>query len=87
MDFHKVIEWLGLEGAPKIIEFQFPCHRRDHQPSDLVLDQVAIAPSNRVLTTSRGGASTVFLGKTLGNLLTKSQIPDAGMNPYMHKWN
>jgi len=43
--FHRrVIEWPGLEGAARIIEFQLPCHRQDLQPPDLVLDQAAQGP-------------------------------------------
>jgi len=37
----RIIEWLGLEGTQRIIKFQLPCHRQDHQPPDLGLDQVA----------------------------------------------
>lgn len=32
--------------------FQTPCHRQDHEPPDMVLDQVAQS-SNMVLNTSR----------------------------------
>ena len=38
---HRVIEWRGLEGTPRIIKFQPLCHRQGHQPPDLILDQVA----------------------------------------------
>ena len=41
---HRITEWLGLEGIPKIIEFQHPRHRQGHQPPDLVLDQAAQCP-------------------------------------------
>lgn len=27
-----IIEWLGLEGTPKIVKFQLSCHRHGHQP-------------------------------------------------------
>ena len=36
---HRITEWLGLEGTPKIIKLQFPCSRQDHQPPYLILDQ------------------------------------------------
>ena len=39
--YHKIIEWLRLEGTPRIKEFQLPCHRQGHQPPGLVLGQVA----------------------------------------------
>lgn len=39
--FHRIVEWLGLEGTQRIIQFQTPCHRPDHWPSDLVLEQVS----------------------------------------------
>ena len=36
---HRITEWLGLEGTPRVIMFQPPCHRQGRQPPDLVLDQ------------------------------------------------
>jgi len=33
---------LGLEGTPKIIKLQNPCHRQGHQSPDLVLAQVVV---------------------------------------------
>ena len=41
-----IIEWLGLEGTPRIIELHLPCHRQNHQPPDLVLDQVACSSTS-----------------------------------------
>jgi len=38
---HKIIEWLGLEGTPRIIKFQHPCHRQGCQPPHLVSDQAS----------------------------------------------
>ena len=37
-DAKRIIEWLGLEGTPRIIKFEPPCQRQGHQPPDLVLD-------------------------------------------------
>ena len=34
---HRIIEWFGLEGTLKLIQFQPPCHGQGHLP----LDQVA----------------------------------------------
>ena len=36
---HRIIESLRLEGTPRIIKFQTPCHRQGHQPPDPLLDQ------------------------------------------------
>ena len=36
---HRVTEWFGLEGTPRTINFQPPCHRQGHQPPGLVLDR------------------------------------------------
>jgi len=33
---HRIIEWLGVEGTPKTIKFQPPCHRQGHHPPDVV---------------------------------------------------
>jgi len=41
---HRIIEQLGLEGTPRMIKLQPPCHRQGHQPPELVLDQVAQGP-------------------------------------------
>lgn len=56
-----VVEWLGLEGSPRI-KFQSPCHRHGHQPPGLVVDQVVQGPIQPVwmgvLNISRDRAST-----------------------------
>jgi len=63
-----MVECLGLAGTPRIIKFQPPCHRQGHQPPDLVLDEVARAPSNLVLSTFRDRASTTSLGSLFQHL-------------------
>ena len=68
--YHRTIEWLGLEGTPRIIKFQPLCHRQGYQPPGLLLDQVAQGPSNLVLNTSRDGASTTSLGSPYQHLTT-----------------
>ena len=40
----RIIEWPGLEGTPRSMKFQPPCHRQGHQSPDLVVDQVAKGP-------------------------------------------
>jgi len=30
----RILEWLGMEGTSKIIQFQPPCHGKAHQPPD-----------------------------------------------------
>jgi len=42
--YHRIIEWLGLEGSPEIIKFQPLCRRHGCQPPDLVLDTAAQGP-------------------------------------------
>ena len=37
---HRIVEWFGLGGTLKIIQFQTPCHGQGHLP----LDQVAQSP-------------------------------------------
>ena len=39
--FHRVIEWLGLEGTSRIMNLQLPCRMQGHQPPHLLLDQAA----------------------------------------------
>jgi len=41
---HRIIEWLGLEGIPRIIKFQPPHHRQGHQPAHFIPDQAAQSP-------------------------------------------
>jgi len=38
---HRVIEWLGLEGIPRITKFQPPCHGKGCQLLDQALSWVA----------------------------------------------
>ena len=40
VEYHRIIEWFGLEGTFKTIMFQPPCYRQGHLP----LDQVAHSP-------------------------------------------
>ena len=54
--FHRITEWLGLEGTSKIICFQTPCCGLGCQPLSQALDQVARASSNLALNTSRDRA-------------------------------
>ena len=42
--YHRITEWPGLEGTSVIMKFQPPCHRQDHQPPHLILDQAAQGP-------------------------------------------
>ena len=52
-----MIEWLGLEGTPRIIMFQPPHLRKRCQLLRHILDQVAQGPPSLALNTSRDGAS------------------------------
>lgn len=38
--FHRIMEWLGLDGTLKTIYFQLPCHGQGHHS----LDQIALSP-------------------------------------------
>ena len=58
----RIIEWLGLEGTSRVIKFQPPCHRQGCQSLDQVLDQIAWAPPDLALNTSRNGTTTTSLG-------------------------
>ena len=42
--FHKITEWLGLEGTSRIMKLQPPCCMQGHQPPYLILDQAAQGP-------------------------------------------
>ena len=57
-EFHRNIEWFGLQGTSKVIQFQPPTMARDtfHQT------RLLRAPSNLALNTSREGAGTASLG-------------------------
>jgi len=41
---YRTVEWLGLEGTSRLIEFQTTCHKWGCQPLDQILDQVDQAP-------------------------------------------
>ena len=41
---HRIIEWLGLEGTPRVIKFQLPHCDQGHQPPHLILEQAAQGP-------------------------------------------
>ena len=41
---HRIIDWLGLEGTPRITKLQSPCHKQGYQPLYLILDQAAQGP-------------------------------------------
>uniref|UniRef100_A0A8C3PLQ6 Uncharacterized protein n=1 Tax=Calidris pygmaea TaxID=425635 RepID=A0A8C3PLQ6_9CHAR len=56
---HRIIEWFGLEGTLKIIEFQTPCHGQGHLP----LDQVAQSPIQPGLEHLQGWGSHNFSGQ------------------------
>ena len=36
---HRIIEWLGLDGTPRMIKFQPHSHRQGHQPPGLALER------------------------------------------------
>ena len=42
--YHRIIEWLGLEGTSSIIKLQPPHHRQSCQTPHLILDQAAQGP-------------------------------------------
>lgn len=44
---HGMIEWLGLEGTPRITKFQPSCYRQGCQPLDQILDQIPPFISNK----------------------------------------
>ena len=70
--FHRIIEWLGLGGTPRITNFQSPCRRQGHQPSYLILDQAAQGPIQLRLEHLRDGASTASLSSLIQHLTTLS---------------
>ena len=63
---HRTIEWLGLEGTLKTIQFQSLAVSRTatHQL------RLPRAPSNLALTTSRDGAHTASLGSCASTSLS-----------------
>ena len=52
--FHRIIEWLGLEGTPRITKFQPPCCSQGCQPPHLILDQAAKGPIQPALEPLHG---------------------------------
>ena len=69
---HRIVEWFGLEGTIKIIEFQPPCYRQRHLP----LNQVAQSPTQLALECFQGGGicESSFLHKTLYFLQKRESI-------------
>jgi len=68
--FHRIIEWLGLEGTPRITKFQPPCCSQGCQPPHLILDQAAKGPIQPALEHLHGrGCSSLF--QHLTTLLVK----------------
>ena len=63
---HRIIEWFGLEGIFKIIQFQSSCYRQRH----LLLDQVAQSPIQPGLECFQRGAFITSLGNLLQCLTT-----------------
>lgn len=59
---HRIIEYIGLEGTSRIIDFQPPCHSQGCQLLDQAEDQAVQGPSGLALNTSRIRASAVSLG-------------------------
>jgi len=55
----RIIEWFGLEGTLKIIEFQPPCCGQGHLP----LDRVAQIPIQPDLEHFQGGGIHSFSGQ------------------------
>jgi len=58
-NFHRIIEWFGLEGTLQIISFQPPCHGQGH----LLPDQAAQTPVQPGLERCQGGGSHSFSGQ------------------------
>ena len=54
--YHRIIEWLGLEGTSRTTKLQPHCRRQGPQVSDLVLDQAAQGP---IITASKQGFCTI----------------------------
>ena len=42
--YHRITEWLGLEGTSRIMKLQSPHHRQGHRPPQWILDQPAQGP-------------------------------------------
>jgi len=59
ISIHRIIEWFGLEGTLKIIEFQPPCQEQGHLPPNQVA-QSSIQPG---LEHFQGGGIHTFSGQ------------------------
>ena len=83
---HKIIEWLGLDGTSRIIEFQHPCCRQGCQPlccfqrllqHHQIKYQIRLlrAPSNLALNTSRDEESTPSLRNEFQHTTLSKKLP------------
>ena len=80
---YRIIEWLGLERTPRI-KFQLPCHRKDHQPPDLILDQAAQGPIQPALEHLQGWTIHSLSGQPVPerhHSLCKERPPDIQSKP------
>jgi len=59
-NYHRIIEWFGLEGTLKLIWFQPPCREQGHLP----LDQVAQSSIQPGPEHCQGGGSHSFSGQS-----------------------
>jgi len=53
--YHRTIQWLGLEGTSRIMKLQPLCCMQGHQPPHLIPAQAAHGPIHLALNTSRDG--------------------------------
>jgi len=67
--YHRIIEWLGLEGTSRIMKIQHPCHRQGHQPPHLIPDQAAQGPIQPGLECLQGWGIHNLLGQPVSLLL------------------
>jgi len=63
-----------LEGTSRIIKFQPPCHRQDHQPPDMVLDQVAQGPIQPGFKLLQGCLKDMKMKGTCKNMWKWTQV-------------
>ena len=61
--FHRITEWLGLEGTSRIINLLSLCCSQGHQPSHLILDQAAQGPIQPGLEHLQGWGIHNFSGQ------------------------